>query len=432
MARRNQNTQADGVLANHSRDLLPKGDILKNEFVMSTAGGCKRGTEQQNQVQHAVDSVVPHRLNQPVNRSRRNVAKDTIRRLAIALDAAFARGLVAARLRPSTDPAAELNVCCAEHGRRRYITGRTFGYRRVSADRLVRRGCRPACDRPEPRRTAMPYVTVGKENSADIELYYEDHGSGKPVVLIHGYPLSGASWEKQVPALLNAGHRVITYDRRGFGKSSQPTDGYNYGTFAEDLRKLLAHLALQDFTLVGFSMGGGEIARFFGRYGSSGARSAVIIGGVPPFLLKTADNSEGLDASVFEGIKKAVAADRYAFFTGFFKNFFNTDVQHVSEEVVRASWNIAAGASATASVACVPTWHEDFRQDVARIDVPTLVIHGDADRIVPLEAAGARTAKLVRGARLVVINGGPHCVTWTHADAVNAELVKFLGAVATT
>lgn len=278
----------------------------------------------------------------------------------------------------------------------------------------------------------MPYVTVGKENSADIELYYEDHGSGKPVVLIHGYPLSGASWEKQVPALLNAGHRVITYDRRGFGKSSQPTDGYNYDTFAEDLRKLLTHLALQDFTLVGFSMGGGEIARFFGRYGSSGARSAVIIGGVPPFLLKTADNSEGLDGSVFEGIKKAVAADRYAFFTGFFKNFFNTDVQHVSEEVVRASWNIAAGASATASVACVPTWHEDFRQDVARIDVPTLVIHGDADRIVPLEAAGARTAKLVRGARLVVINGGPHCVTWTHADAVNAELVKFLGAVATT
>jgi pimeloyl-ACP methyl ester carboxylesterase len=277
----------------------------------------------------------------------------------------------------------------------------------------------------------MPYVSVGKENSGDIELYYEDHGSGRPVILIHGYPLSGASWEKQMPALLKAGYRVITYDRRGFGKSSQPTDGYNYDTFAADLQKVIAHLALQDVSLVGFSMGGGEIARYFGKYGSKGIRKAVIIGGVPPFLLKTGDNPEGVDAGVFDGIKKAVAADRYAFFTGFFKNFFNTDVfggQRVSDEVVRASWNLAAGASATASLACVPTWHEDFRQDVARIDVPTLVIHGDADRIVPLEAAGARTAKLVNGARLVVIKGGPHCITWTHADEVNTELVSFLGA----
>jgi pimeloyl-ACP methyl ester carboxylesterase len=277
----------------------------------------------------------------------------------------------------------------------------------------------------------MPYVSVGKENSGDIELYYEDHGSGRPVILIHGYPLSGASWEKQMPALLKAGCRVITYDRRGFGKSSQPTDGYNYDTFAADLQKLIAHLGVQDVTLVGFSMGGGEIARYFGKYGSRGISKAVIIGGVPPFLLKTSDNPEGVDAGVFDGIKKAVAADRYAFFTGFFKNFFNTDVfagQRVSDEVVRASWNLAAGASATASLACVPTWHEDFRQDVARIDVPTLVIHGDADRIVPLEAAGARTAKLVNGARLVVIKGGPHCITWTHADEVNTELVSFLGA----
>ncbi|HEV2992246.1 MAG TPA: alpha/beta hydrolase [Candidatus Angelobacter sp.] len=279
----------------------------------------------------------------------------------------------------------------------------------------------------------MPYVTVGKEDSANIELYYEDHGSGKPVVLIHGYPLSGASWEKQVPELLNAGYRVITYDRRGFGRSSQPTDGYNYDTFAEDLHKLITSLKLQDFTLVGFSMGGGEIARYFGRYGTKGASSAVIIGGVPPFLLKTDDNPEGVDASVFEGIKKAVAADRYAFFTEFFKNFYNTDQflgKRVSEDVVRASWNIAAGASATASLACVPTWLEDFRQDLTHIDVPTLVIHGDDDRIVPLAAAGQRTAKLVKGAWLVVIKGGPHCITWTHADEVNAELLSFLGKAA--
>ncbi len=279
----------------------------------------------------------------------------------------------------------------------------------------------------------MPYIKVGKENSAAIELYYEDHGSGDPVVLIHGYPLSGASWEKQVPALLAAGHRVITYDRRGFGKSSQPTTGYNYDTFAEDLRNLVTQLRLRDFSLVGFSMGGGEVARYIGKYGSKGVSKAVIIGGVPPFLLKTPDNPEGVDGSVFDGIQKAVAADRYAFFTEFFKNFYNTDVflgKRISEQAVQASWNVAASASATASFACVPTWHEDFRNDVARIDVPTLVIHGDADRIVPIAAAGRRTAKLVKGARLSVIKDGPHAVSWTHADEVNAELVSFLGKAA--
>jgi non-heme chloroperoxidase len=276
----------------------------------------------------------------------------------------------------------------------------------------------------------MPYVNVGTENSGDIDLYYEDHGSGKPVVLIHGYPLSGASWEKQVPALLGAGHRVITYDRRGFGKSSQPTTGYNYDTFAEDLHKLVTQLKLKDFALVGFSMGGGEVARYFGRYGSKGVSRAVIISGVPPFLLKTPENPEGVDGSVFEGIQKAVAADRYAFFTEFFKNFYNSDLllgKRVSEEAVQASWNLAAGASATASLACVPTWHEDFRKDLAHIDVPTLVIHGDADRILPIGASGARTAKLIKGARQVVIKDGPHCITWTHADEVNLELVNFLG-----
>jgi non-heme chloroperoxidase len=276
----------------------------------------------------------------------------------------------------------------------------------------------------------MPFVTVGKENSGNIELYYEDHGSGRPVVLIHGYPLSGASWEKQVPVLLNAGYRVVTYDRRGFGKSSQPTTGYNYDTFAEDLRILINYLQLRDFTLVGFSMGGGEVARYFGKYGSKDVSSAVIISGVPPYLLKAADNSEGVDASVFAGIEKAVAADRYVFFTEFFKNFYNTDVflgKRVSEQTVQANWNMAASASATASLACVAAWHEDFRADLARIDVPTLVIHGDADRILPITAAGLRTAKLIKGARLLVVKDGPHCVTWTHAEEVNAALLNFLG-----
>src|ERR1700737_3142477 len=277
----------------------------------------------------------------------------------------------------------------------------------------------------------MAYLTVGKENSSsNIDLYYEDHGSGQPVVLIHGYPLSGASWEKQVPVLLSAGHRVITYDRRGFGKSSQPTAGYNYDTFAEDLHKLITHLELREFARVGFSRGGGEVARYVGKYGSKGVSKAVIISGVPPFLLKTPDNAEGVDGSVFDGIEKAVAADRYAFFTEFFKNFYNTDLllgKRISEQAVQASWNLAASASATARLACVPTGDEDFRNDLSRIDGPTLGIHGDADRILPIAASGRRTAQLIKGARLVVVKDGPHCITWTHADEVNRELLEFLG-----
>ncbi len=275
----------------------------------------------------------------------------------------------------------------------------------------------------------MPFVKVGQENSAPIELYYEDHGSGKPVILIHGYPLSGASWEKQIPVLLASGHRVITYDRRGFGKSSQPTTGYDYDTFAADLRKLVEALNLRDFAVVGFSMGGGEVARYLGTYGSQGVRKAVILSGVPPYLLKTPDNPDGVDLSVFQGIEKAVSTDRYAFFTDFFRNFYNTDVllgKRVSDQDVQASWNVAAGSSATASLACVHTWYTDFRNDLARVDVPTLVMHGDADRILPIAASGLRTGKLIKGARFVTVEGGPHNIAWTHADEVNPELVDFL------
>jgi pimeloyl-ACP methyl ester carboxylesterase len=242
--------------------------------------------------------------------------------------------------------------------------------------------------------------------------------------------LSGASWEKQVPVLLEAGYRVITYDRRGFGKSSQPTTGYNYDTFAEDLHELITQLKLRDFTLVGFSMGGGEVARYIGKYGSKGVSKAVIISSVVPYLLKSGENPEGLDAGVFADIENAVAADRYAFFTGFFQNFYNTDLllgKRVSQQAIAADWNVAATASATASVACVATWHEDFRKDLERVDVPTLVIHGDDDHIVPLVAAGARTAKMIKGARLHVVKGGPHGVTWTHAEEVNTQLLSFLG-----
>ncbi len=248
------------------------------------------------------------------------------------------------------------------------------------------------------------------------------------MILIHGYPLSGASWELQLPELLKAGHRVITYDRRGFGKSSQPTTGYNYNTFAADLRALVDHLKLTDFALVGFSMGGGEVARYIGKYGSKGVTRVAILGGVPPFLLKTADNPQGVDKGVFDGIAAAASADRYAFFTEFFKNFYNTDVVKISKDAVHASWNVASSSSPFATVACVQTWYEDFREDVKKIDVPALVIHGDADRIVPIDAAGRRTAEMIKGSKLVVIEGGPHAIGWTHAAEVNRELVAFLGS----
>ncbi len=275
----------------------------------------------------------------------------------------------------------------------------------------------------------MPYVTVGKENSGNIDLYYEDHGSGKPVVLIHGWPLSGRSWEKQVPALLDAGHRVITYDRRGFGDSSKPTFGYDYDTFTQDLHNLLTKLDLHDATLIGFSMGGGEVARYLGAYGSERVSQAVFISAVPPFLLKTPDNPSGIDAGVFDGIKKAIIADRLAFLSQFLANFYNVDAlgKRISNEVVQFSWNIASDASPQGTLDCVSAWVTDFRKDLSRIDVPTLVIHGDADRILPITATGKRTAEMVKGSKFVVVEGGPHGLTLTHAEKVNSALLSFLG-----
>jgi len=276
----------------------------------------------------------------------------------------------------------------------------------------------------------MPYVQVGTENSGNIDLYYEDHGTGKPVVLVHGWPLSGRSWEKQVPVLLDAGYRVITYDRRGFGDSSKPVSGYDYDTFASDLHKLVTKLDLRDAALVGFSMGGGEVARYLGTYGTERVRQAVFIASIPPFLLKTPDNPGGVDGSIFDGIKKALAADRPAFLSKFLSDFYNVDIlggKLVSDQVVQMSWNIAAGASPKGTLDCVPAWLTDFRNDLQRIDVPTLVIHGDADRILPLAATGKRTHEAIKGSRLVVVEGGPHGLTWTHAEKVNQELITFLG-----
>ena len=275
----------------------------------------------------------------------------------------------------------------------------------------------------------MPYITVGKENTGNIDLYYEDHGSGKPVVMIHGYPLSGRAWEKQIPMLLDAGYRVITYDRRGFGESSQPWSGYDYDTFAEDLQKLITKLDLRDLTLVGHSMGGGEVARYLGSYGSDRVSKAVFISAIPPFLLKAPDNPEGLDRSIFEGFNKMVVADRPAFLKQFCLNFYNFDVlkgKLASEEAVQASWNISVACSPKGALDCIDAWGTDFRKDLKRIDIPTLVIHGDQDRIVPLPVSGKRMPDFVKGCKLVVIEGGPHGIAWTHSEKVNSELLSFL------
>ncbi|MEU0024341.1 alpha/beta hydrolase [Streptomyces sp. NPDC006335] len=275
----------------------------------------------------------------------------------------------------------------------------------------------------------MPYITVGEENSAPIELYYEDHGTGQPVVLIHGYPLDGHSWEKQLPALLEAGHRVITYDRRGFGRSSQPTTGYDYDTFAADLDKVLTSLDLTDAVLVGFSMGTGEVGRYLGTYGSRRVAKAVFLASLEPFLLKTDDNPAGVDQAVFDGILEAVTKDRYAYFGAFYQDFYNLDEtlgSRISEDALRNSWNVAAGSSAHAAVACVPTWITDFRADVAKIDVPALIVHGTGDRILPIDSTGRPFHALLPSAEYVEIEGAPHGLLWTYAEEVNAALLAFL------
>ena len=275
----------------------------------------------------------------------------------------------------------------------------------------------------------MPHVTVGRENTADIQIYYEDHGTGQPIVLIHGFPLSGRAWERQERALLEDGFRVITYDRRGFGKSSQPTVGYDYDTFAADLAALIESLDLRDVDLAGHSMGGGEIARYLGKYGSDRVRRAVIISGVPPYLLKTPDTPNGVPQEVFDQIAAGLRADRFAYFTEWNKNFFIIDQTlgtRISEEVVRDAWNTAVGASPTGTIACVATWYTDFRADLAKIDVPVLVMHGTADRILPIEACGPRTHEAIASSEYLAIDGAGHGLSWTHADEVNEALLSFL------
>jgi non-heme chloroperoxidase len=275
----------------------------------------------------------------------------------------------------------------------------------------------------------MPFITVGTENSTNVDLYYEDHGEGQPVVLIHGYPLDGHSWEKQSAALLHAGYRVITYDRRGFGRSSQPTTGYDYDTFAADLKIVLDTLDLHGAVLVGFSMGTGEVGRYLGTYGSERVAKAAFLASLEPFLLKTDDNPTGVDGKVFEDIVAAVKADRYAYFTEFYKGFYNTADTlgtRLSEEALRNSWNVAAGGSWFASSAVVPTWLTDFRKDIPKIDVPALILHGTADNVLPIDATAREFRKLLPQADYVEIENAPHGLLWTHGDEVNTALLEFL------
>jgi non-heme chloroperoxidase len=277
----------------------------------------------------------------------------------------------------------------------------------------------------------MGFITVGTENSTDIDLYYEDHGTGQPVVLIHGYPLDGSSWEQQTAALLEAGHRVITYDRRGFGRSSRPTIGYDYDTFAADLATVLDTLDLRDVVLVGFSMGTGEVGRYLGAYGSDRVAKAVFLGSLEPYLLQADDNPDGVPQSVFDGLLEAVTADRYAFFTQFFAGFFNTDEllgNRLSKEALEANQQLAYNASPHASVWAQPTWLTDFRADIEKIDVPALIVHGTADNILPIDATGRPFAKALPSATYVEIDGAPHGMLWTHAAEVNKVLLDFLAA----
>lgn len=279
----------------------------------------------------------------------------------------------------------------------------------------------------------MPMLKARTEAHDQVELHFEDVGHGRPVVLIHGWPLSGRSWEAQVPALVEAGYRVITYDRRGFGGSSQPWDGYDYDSFADDLDAVLTHLELQQVTLVGFSMGGGEVVRYLARHGSSRVAKAVLAGAVPPYLYRSDDNPEGgLDDATIEAFQAGVRGDRLAFLDEFTKSFFSAGKLKknlVSEPMRLHMLDIAAFASPKGTLDCIDAFgRTDFRGDLSKVDVPTLVIHGDSDGIVPLEVSGQRSAEAIEDSRLVVVKGGPHGFNVTHAEEFNAALLEFLGS----
>ncbi len=278
----------------------------------------------------------------------------------------------------------------------------------------------------------MGYINVGTENTTPIELYYEDQGEGQPVVLIHGYPLDGHSWELQTRELLDQGYRVITYDRRGFGNSSKVSIGYDYDTFAADLNTVLETLDLREVVLVGFSMGTGELARYVATYGHDRVAKLAFLASLEPFLVERDDNPEGVPQEVFDGIVEAARTDRYSWFTQFYNDFYNLDENlgsRISQQVVTANWNLSVTSAPVAAYAVVPAWIEDFRGDVEAVrlaDKPTLILHGTKDNILPIDATARRFHEAVPAADYVEIEGAPHGLLWTHADDVNAALKAFL------
>lgn len=278
----------------------------------------------------------------------------------------------------------------------------------------------------------MATISVGQENGSPIELYYEDHGDGPAVVLLHGWPVDSRSWEPQLHPLLMGGYRVITYDRRGFGRSSRPTSGYDFDTLADDLAQLLDALDVQDAVLVGFSLGTGELFRYVGRRGTDRLRATVVIESLAPSFARSDDNPNGVDAAGVAGVQQAIVEDRYAWLTGLISDFVNLDEyrgKRVSDQTVQALWNAGSEASLYATWACPPGWLDDFTGDLAKLDVPTLIMHGTADRILPIDGLGRRLHAALPEAKYVEIEGGPHVMCVTHRNEVNAELMTFLADV---
>jgi non-heme chloroperoxidase len=275
----------------------------------------------------------------------------------------------------------------------------------------------------------MPFIKSVQNNNKPVKIYYEDYGKGKPVVFIHGWPLSGSMWEYQVTQLPQQGLRCITYDRRGFGKSDRPFDGYDYDTLAGDLKNLLEELDITDVTLVGFSMGAGEIAKYFSLYGGKRVSKVIIVSGVTPYMLKTDSNPDGVPQEEFDKMAKAMIEDRPAFMENFNKDFFSVSLANhpVSDAFLANSLTKVMDASPIATLECAKSFSAtDFRKDVVKINVPTLIIHGNNDKTVPIKPTGEESAKLINGARLIIYEGAPHGLWYTDKEKLNQDLIDFI------